>query len=252
MKNHKSKLAAILFLLGLIGIFSILTMEIPIPEEAKEKLLQHLTLEQIKWLALINPTFLLIGALTFGTLLYDKVKLRVPIIEGLLQKKETHFVDVVKSGVVGGVIAGILITIIASIFTPFLPQEFIELGENLRPSLAARFLYGGLTEEILMRFGLMTLVVWITYQVVGRLTNKVYWIGILIAAFIFALGHFPIVFNILGNPSALLLVFILIGNLSAGIIFGYMYWKKGLESAFIAHIFAHIVMLVGESLLGTV
>ena len=68
-------------------------MEIPIPEEAKEKLLQHLTLEQIKWLALINPTFLLIGALTFGTLLYDKVKLRVPIIEGLLQKKETHFGD---------------------------------------------------------------------------------------------------------------------------------------------------------------
>ena len=96
----------------------------------------------------------------------------------------------------------------------------------------------------------MTLVVWIMAKIIGETKPVVYWTGILVAAVVFALGHFPVAFQAVDNPSGLLLLYILIGNTIGGIIFGWLYWKKGLESAFLAHIFAHVVMVLAENLIG--
>jgi formate/nitrite transporter FocA (FNT family) len=41
----------------------------------------------------------------------------------------------------------------------------------------------------------------------------------------------------------ILLTYILLGNSIGGVIFGWLYWKKGLESAMVAHVFAHVVMV---------
>jgi membrane protease YdiL (CAAX protease family) len=65
----------------------------------------------------------------------------------------------------------------------------------------------------------------------------------------FALGHFPIAYQAIEYPSTGLLSFILIGNTIGGIIFGWLYWKKGLESAFLAHIFAHVIIVMAEPML---
>ena len=82
--NHKLKLGITLFILGLIGIFSILTMEIPLQPEAVAILKDKFSQEQIKLLMLINPTIMLIVAVIVGVILYEKVKLTVPLIEKLL------------------------------------------------------------------------------------------------------------------------------------------------------------------------
>jgi hypothetical protein len=42
--------------------------------------------------------------------------------------------------------------------------EYEKLSQSLQLTLAARFLYGGITEEILLRFGLMTLIVWLALK----------------------------------------------------------------------------------------
>ena len=89
----------------------------------------------------------------------------------------------------------------------------------------------------------MTLVVWLASKVLNSLTPVVYWIGIIVSSIVFGLGHFPIVFQTVFEPSSFLLLYILIANSLGGVIFGWLYWKKGLESAMIAHIFAHIVMV---------
>lgn len=123
------------------------------------------------------------------------------------------------------------------------------MGESLKPTLSARFLYGGLTEEILMRFGLMTLLVWIASKIFKGTKPIVFWTGIIIASIIFALGHFPIAYQAVEDPSTGLLTYILFGNTIGGLIFGWLYWKKGLESAFLAHIFAHIIMVIAEPML---
>src|SRR5690606_17750459 len=107
----------------------------------------------------------------------------------------------------------------------------------------ARILYGGITEEILIRFGLMSLLVWIINKLSGSLSKGVYFAGILLAAFLFAIGHFPVVFTSMANPSAALLAYVFLGNTLAGVFYGWLYWRKGLEAAFIAHIVTHLVMM---------
>ena len=65
--------------------------------------------------------------------------------------------------------------------------------------------------------------------------------------FINSLGQFYFYqFNAIKNPTIELLAYVLIGNSIAGLFFGWLYWKNGLEAAFIGHIFAHVVMIIGE------
>jgi len=40
-----------------------------------------------------------------------------------------------------------------------------------------------------------------------------------------------------------LILYVIGGNFIFGSIAGYLYWKKGLEAAMIAHMLAHVVML---------
>jgi membrane protease YdiL (CAAX protease family) len=247
MTKKKLILGIILVILGMIGIVSILTMDIPLPKEIQTLLEGRFSPTQIKLLTLINPTIMLVIAVIIGTVLYEKATLKVPVIEKIVGiRNDVNFSGILKYGVFGGTLSGVLLSIVSLLFNPILPAEFIELGENFKPTLATRFLYGGFTEEILMRFGLMTFVVWLSILIFGKEKPIAFWIGILVAGFIFALGHLPIVFQTVGSPTAVLLSYILIGNLIGGIIFGWLYWKKGLESAFIAHIFAHIIMVIAE------
>lgn len=250
MNRKKIILGVILTILGVIGVTSILTMEIPLPPEAEAILKENFTAYQIKLLLLVNPILMLLVAVVVGTVLYDTIGLQVPIIEAAVGlRSKVDLLDLFIYGSIGGVVAGILISVVGFIFHPLLPTEFLELSASLKPTLAARFLYGGLTEEILMRFGLMTLIVWGVSKIFNGTKPIVYWIGIITAAIIFALGHFPIVFQTVESPSPALWAYILIGNTLGGLIFGWLYWKKGLESAFLAHIFAHVVMIIAEPLL---
>lgn len=69
-----------------------------------------------------------------------------------------------------------------------------------------------------------------------------YYLAILISALVFALGHFPVMFQIVANPTLPIYLYVIIGNCMGGIIFGYLYWKRGLECAMVAHAFTHITM----------
>lgn len=251
MDSKKLRLGIVLIILGMIGIASMLSMEIPLPAEAEAVLRDQFSPGQIKLLMLINPTMMLIVAVAVGTALYDKVNLSLPLLERLtgISDASINTAAIIKYGILGGVLSGVLLSLIGWVFTSILPSEFQELGDNLEPTLAVRFLYGGFTEEILMRFGLMTFIVWLGSKIAGGTRPIVYWSGIVLAAVIFALGHFPIVFQSVASPSPMLLSYVLLGNSVGGIIFGWVYWKKGLESAFVAHIFAHVVMVLAGAIL---
>lgn len=240
---------SVIFLLGLIGIFSILTMELPIPQDVKEMLDGLFSPGQLKLLTLINPAVLLLIATITGVILHEKVGLRSPIIESFVNSTDIfQFRSLANYGIAGGIIAGGLLSFITNIFTPLLPREFLQLSESIGTSLPARFLYGGITEEIMMRFGLMTFIVWIAFRITNQQNSRIYWIGIFLSSLIFAAGHLPVAYSVMTSAPYELIGYILLGNTVGGIIFGWLYWKKGLESAMIAHIFAHITILAFEVL----
>ena len=224
-----------------------LTITIPLESLPKE-VLEKISPQALKFIVLINPTILLLIAVVIGTILYDKVGLSVPTISSILKIEDPKikFAEQIKYGVSLGLVTGILTTIIGLIFKSSIPQEFIEVGNKIKVTTLARFAYGGLTEELLMRFGFMTLVIWLIFKLNKKLNKTTYWTGIILASILFAVGHFPVVFNAVKNPTIELLTYILIGNSIAGLFFGWLYWKKGLEAAFIAHIFAHVAMIIGE------
>lgn len=241
----KLKLFLVLFLLGFLGVLSLLTVQFPadaIPAAVAEKF----SPTELKFLTLINPTILLIIALGIGVSLFDGVNLRLPLLYRTPNDISTS--GIFRSGIMGGVLAGILLAGISMLFKVLLPLEFGAIGSNVELSVLARLLYGGITEELLLRFGFMTLIVWLGYKLSKSLSPTVYWTGIIISSIVFALGHFPVVFQSLESPSITFLSYILIGNSVGGLIFGWLYWKNGLEAAFIAHMAAHVVMIIGETL----
>ena len=250
MKNQRLKLNLTVFVIGLLGVFSLLTIQLPesiIPTEIKEQFSPTI----LKLMTLANPLILLTVFTFIGTRLHEKVQLDVPLIKAWLNKQSVlpAAKSSFKSGIIGGLLAGASIITVAAIFYPYLPFDFIEFGRQLQLTPIARLLYGGLTEEILLRFGMMTLIIWIAYKISGSLSRSIYWIGIVLAALLFAAGHLPIASVATAHPSMLLTAYILIGNMLGGLIFGWLYWKKGLESAFVAHMTAHIVMMAGEMIL---
>ena len=245
--NNKLKLGLTLFIIGLLGVLTMLTVTIPFDSLPKE-VLDKVSPQALRYIVLINPTILLLIAVIVGIILYDKVGLSVPTISSVLkiEQPKTKFIDQIKVGILLGLLTGVLTTIIGIVFKSSIPQEFIDIGNKIKITTIARFAYGGLTEEILMRFGFMTLVVWIVFKISKKLNSSTYWIGILLASILFAVGHFPVVFNAVKNPTTALLTYVFMGNSIAGLFFGWLYWKKGLEAAFVGHIFAHVAMLIGE------
>jgi membrane protease YdiL (CAAX protease family) len=238
--------ATVLFLLGLIGVFSMLLSEFNLdflPEETVEKIPSGI----LPYLLLINPTLLLLLLTVAGGLTYRTAGFRVPVIESLVGQRDSSYDlgRIVVHGLVGGVIAGAVILVLEAIFTPFLPEDYLALSVTMTLEPITRFLYGGITEEVITRFGAMSFIVFILSKLSGGLKGWNYWLAIAITAVLFGLGHLPMLNMAIQDPPATLITFIILGNAAAGAVFGWLYWKRGLEAAIIAHMMAHVVMLLG-------
>lgn len=102
-------------------------------------------------------------------------------------------------------------------------------------------LYGGIIEELLLRFGVMTLMVWIYQKLTRNQESKSSYIfGILMSALLFSIGHLPATFQLIGaNPLAIIRGIVL--NFIPGVGFGYLYWKRGIGYAIIGHMGTHMI-----------
>ena len=73
------------------------------------------------------------------------------------------------------------------------------------------------------------------------------WPAIAISTLLFGAGHLPAASRITPLTPALIVRTLLLNGI-AGAMFGYLYWKRGLEAAMIAHGTADAVMHVGGPL----
>lgn len=250
----KTRLFLILFFLGIAGILSFLLVDLSaiialIPVQVGTEIPTFTP--ALKLLSLIQPTLILAVAVLVGVTLAPKVGLRAPAAEALAAKREVG--SALKSqlvpGIVGGVLGGVLIVLVSMLFKPVILPEILErigrFGKFV--PVPTRLLYGGLTEELLLRWGFMTLLVWLAWRFLqkGRTTpTKATFVGaILISSLVFGLGHLPIAFMLIPEAGLAVVLFVIIANSAFGLMAGYLYWKKGLESAMIAHMTAHLVML---------
>jgi membrane protease YdiL (CAAX protease family) len=70
-----------------------------------------------------------------------------------------------------------------------------------------------------------------------------FWIAIILISVVFGLGHLPMTAKF-QQITALVVFRAVVLNGIAGVVFGWLYWKKGLESAMIAHFSTDIILHV--------
>ena len=96
----------------------------------------------------------------------------------------------------------------------------------------------GVQEEIFSRLFLITILSWlgglIWQEQDGRPTHAVFWIAILITGLIFGWGHVDDKLVIPGIPFLNYFILMVVST-AYGIVFGWLYWKLGIECAILTH-----------------
>jgi Type II CAAX prenyl endopeptidase Rce1-like len=242
----KKMLFITLWSIGMVGIFSTVWINLPIPE--KDLPLPPIV---IKLVNLVFPTFLLSIGVSIGVNLAHKVGLSAPFSEAIangISQKILFIRPQIIPGLIGGLVGGVVISLWFLLWESSLPSDFLAKGEELSKStpLLTRILYGGITEELMIRWGLMTLIVflaWRIFQQAQGVPHPAYVIGaIVVSSLAFGLGHLPLAFALTTQVTTSLILYIVIGNSLFGLIAGYLYWQKGLEAAIIAHMLTHLVV----------
>jgi hypothetical protein len=106
-------------------------------------------------------------------------------------------------------------------------------------------LYGGITEELLMRWGLMSLVAWLGWRLFrlrasdGRPKAGLVWFAIAVTAVLFGIGHLPALAAAVPMTPVLVARTIAL-NALGGLVFGWLFWRRSLEAAMVSHGSAHI------------
>lgn len=148
-----------------------------------------------------------------------------------------------------GAILGSSVLLVVSVFTP---PELAETGKKFQPPFLVRLLYGGITEEVLLRWGLMTGLLWGGWRLFQSKDRSPHpalaWTAILLSALLFGADHLPMAIQLVEELTAEVLIYVLAGNTVFGIVAGYLYWRWGLETAILAHAGAHVIACIGAHL----
>lgn len=257
--SFKKRLFIILFVAGLAGVLSVLLIDLPalvalLPAWAVAEI-PRIT-PAIKLLSLIQPSILLALAVLAGVALAHRVGLSSPAAEAAASGGPVWpaLKPQIAPGIIGGLLGGGSIVAVTFVTKPFLPagtEERVAAFGRLVP-VPTRLLYGGVTEELLLRWGLMTLLVWTTWRLFQKregTPKTAYVVGaILISSLVFGVGHLPIAYLILPEVNVALTLYVIVANSVFGLIAGHLYWKRGLESAVLAHMLAHVVLLSASRL----
>jgi hypothetical protein len=234
-------------------------MAAPLPEDS--------TLSPEAWRNIILLTMVLVTVaqavlinipLTALGLLFSKATgLDAPFIRALLyrQPKPAAFGRVLLIGIVTGAAAGGLLLLLSQyIFGPWMdasiaaagiavPDVRWSPGEGLLASIGA-----ALNEEVWLRLFLMNGLAWFGGLLLGRKTGRPamapFWAANILSTLVFGALHISNIV-VIGMPVDVVTVTsTLVLNGIIGLLFGWLYWRYGLESAIASHFTADLILKV--------
>ncbi|MBW4511541.1 MAG: CPBP family intramembrane metalloprotease [Scytonematopsis contorta HA4267-MV1] len=241
----------ILFVLGIAGIAMFTITSVPLVEQQLAKLSPEMLakvppLWVLMLLQGLQPTVLLAISILIGIGCANRVGLRSHLIDyWVLHTPKIPFSVIEIQWSLGvGAATTIIILLIDQFMKPALP-EALQVSNNTEPnwlSSLTAMLYGGITEEILMRWGLMSLLVWIAWKVLKQgitlPSQGIYQGAIVLVALVFGLLHLPATAAIIPLTPIVIVRAILLNGI-AGIAFGWLFWQYSLEAAMLSHISFH-------------
>ena len=115
--------------------------------------------------------------------------------------------------------------------------------DGASPSLAVRFLYGGITEEVLLRWGMLSFFAWIIWAMT-KSRGAALWVTIPVTALLFGAGHLPAVYAMLDTVPMEMVIRVIALNAVLGVAYGIIYARNSLEAGMVAHAATHVGMLM--------
>lgn len=180
----------------------------------------------------VGPTILLLAAALAGAWASVRIGIRSRLI---LHSRLDHR-DIV-FGITVGILAGIAVAVIDQATVSFWRGEAIRpltVIENLSPrQFAIGVLYGGLTEEIVFRWGIGSIVAALALLILPRRLAIPF--SIVVAAALFSIAHLPAAFAGAETWHTGAIVRTLGWNALLGLLFGGLLFRKSLEVAILAH-----------------
>lgn len=181
------------------------------------------------------------GIVALGILLGRKVGIGAPILQRWLYRTgEGYPASWARTPLAWGFALGVLTFLLyLLVFFPLIPEW--PWHEEAALPVWKRFLiclYGGINIELLMRFFMLSLFLWLLKKIARDSSPRpgpgIFWMANTIVALIYAAGHLPAAKSLMPlTPSVLAAV--LLPTAVAGLAFGYLTWKRGIEAAMLAH-----------------
>jgi membrane protease YdiL (CAAX protease family) len=252
------KVFFILWIAAILGTIAVLPYVFELQADLLESIDLPMSLPALIALQIAQST-VLFGLLTAAGLFFaNRVGLSAPILDSVTRGESGS--DQLRAILPISIIIGVIVSLMIiglefAVFQPALTRDLGDSANALNPQSAqpaawkgflASF-YGGIVEEVLLRLFVMSLLAWlgsfISKTTEGKPTNAVFWIANILTAVLFGLGHLPATAMLIPLTPLVITRAIVLNGLG-GIAFGYLYWKRGLESAMIAHFSTDIVLHV--------
>lgn len=242
-----------LFWLLLIAAVAGVGAAVPLVLEVFQPLLKSgppppLPLPIIIAIGIAQNLILLSVAIGVGLLSARKVGLGAPMLQAWLygERPRQSVRGSLALGALAGIVVGVVVLVPLLIAAPHLPGlPLVSAGRSALWKRIIVGLYGGIDEEILARLFLLSLFAWLGTKLFQKreagLSARVFWIANIVAAILFGLGHLPSASMVMHITPAVVAIALILNGIPA-VTFGYLYWRRGLESAMIAHFCADFVL----------
>jgi hypothetical protein len=243
---------AALALLATIGTSSLLLLgneqTAALPEEVVQQVGGQTAFALV---AAIQPLILAMIAIAVGLFSAPKLGLRSLVVDRASRRASPVALQPRSFGAVAvtcGLAAGVIIVLGDLAFSPWTHDALSRLaptGNERLQALLLGVMYGGVTEEIIARWGLMSFTGWLLLR--ARIDRRIaVAVAVGVAALLFAIGHLPALAAATQLDSALI-TRTLVLNTAAGVLFGFAFARHSLEAAMAAHALAHIIIFVARA-----
>lgn len=253
--------ALALFALGMVGVIALAIYSVPTLREIPE--LSTLSYPTLVLLASANSMLLLIVFVVLGTVTAPRIDLDSHVFawaaSGTPDWSEIR--DSLPLAVALGVGLFVVVAVLDVAFARF--TQFpagvtitdMEALSDLFASVPMRLFYGGITEELLLRWGVMALLAYVLWWGRNKFSDAtespsatIMWIAITVSAVAFGVGHLPTLAATFELTIPLVVRTVLL-NAIVGVALGWLFWHRSLETAMIAHAAFHVTLVAVSTVL---
>lgn len=191
-----------------------------------------------------------VAAAAVGLVLGRGIGLGAPLLERLSRGVGDwqQWRWIIRTSIAIGAIVGSLIVLADLAASPLLPTFEIPQVGLVDRYLAA--LHGGINEEILLRLGLMTVMIRLVHRLVPErnVSQWSVWTAVVATAVVSGIVHLPAMTGLADLAPAFAVRTVLTHGFG-GVVFGWLYLRRGLAAAMIAHVCADMVIHTGAWML---